>query len=1104
MQKNKKLILSLKNIHSELGSFYESALQILQNKNIPNKLQAAAYCIRELLTRLPNHFDSSLLKTNKKISTEFKPLIELWENLNIKNFLNILPQSGNWEPEQISSIKIFLDRFNQLVINDKEIKATRREHAAQFIKRQNEQYSSEHLPDSHIDYLGKAFYVFSEYFNKVLHSPCSDTDEGAFRIKLGELELYLIGLIEPNVKKTYDKIDKIILKEGESPNIDSIKNVLSLIHNKVSYDYFFDCLKSSHWLKPLKDAGVFISPPNIIQHNELIQTPSWGPSRYLVNIAEESPKEVSQIILTIPDTNNLKIYQDYVNAALKMPLDYAKTIVKKVIRFLNNPFCFYFANNLSEFAVFFLKNNCSQKALEIYSRLFDIEDSGDNYGRYKHFFTNDWEYNEKLNLIYSNMKTPEEKLDLFRLICIQLKKCIEFDCFNKNSFVDHSSSWRQEISKSNNHDDIKNTLTNWVVKLSEELFLSHEEEIVDLLITESFPIFTRVALHLLQDKLESNDFILDLLQKEKYYASLDMWHEYALLLQKAFPSWEQKKQESFLYFVSQIQTYEKKEQNEVIKYRIYYLIKDYLHGEIKNKFEFMRQKYGDIKEPTFLIYLYSESVSLEALIPITQEEFDEKNIEERLRYLLNWEPKEKHTRYDDKAGLYHLLKNSIKSLSNEYIEHIDLLKIEEEQFIIAVIYGFEDSLLENLMHWKSLINYLKWAINNNSSKKNVKLTEIRMAACRLLNKGLSSNNIGIDFSLKNDLWFVINHCLKDSDPLLSSEKTIQTDDSDFYHKAINSVRSKALECSILYGLWCLKNLGIPKGEGKKELLPELFQTLEYFLNYKNEQSLAVHSIYGRWLPWLYLLDKHWTCDNLSKILPHTQNNLNRYNSAWHTYLLYIQPYDEMFNYIEKEYDYAVNQLSSDSTDKTSIRLVNELIVFYLRGTIESLESEIFNNLYKKNNIELFKEIISFTGRFSTEYCEEKAISIWEKTLLKCEELDQYVPLTEFGYWTALDFLNDEWILDQIIIVLSKAKYIHPEHFIIDRLCKAYKKHSLKVTEVLNLIVSNKLIHSGFNMWSSGFETLIPELLTTESIIETKSLINKLLLLGLKQFEKFIQ
>ncbi|SPX61205.1 hypothetical protein [Legionella feeleii] len=641
MKKNKKLILSLQSIHSELGSFYESALQILQNKNIPNKLQAAAYCIRELLTRLPNHFDSSLLKTNKKISTEFRPLIELWENLNIKNFLNIVPQTDNWEPEQISSIKIFLDRFNQLVINDKDIKATRREHAFQFIQKQNEQYSSEHLPDSHIDYLGKAFYVFSEYFNKVLHSPCSDTDEGAFTIKLGELELYLTGLIEPNVKETYAKIDKSILEAGETPNIENIKSILNLIHNKVSYDYFFDCLKSSYWLKPLNDAGVFKSPSNVSQYNEFIRVPSWGPSRYLVNIAEESPKEVSQIILTIPDTNNLKIHQDYVNAALKMPLDYAKTIVKKAIRFLNNPFCFYFANNLAEFAVFFLKNNCSEKAIEICFRLFDIKDSSNAYGRYKHFFTNDWEYNEKLNLIYSNMKTSEEKLNLFRLICLQLKKCLELDCFDKNSFVDHSSSWRQEIDKSNDLDNIKDTLTNWLVKLSEELLLSHEEEIVDLLISEPFPIFARVALYLLQDKPESNDYTFDLLQKEKYYTSLDMWHDYALLLQKAFPSWEQKKQESFLCFVSKIQIYEKKEQNEVIKYRIYYLIKDYLQGEIKSEFELMRQKYGDRKEPTFLIYLSSEAVSLEDLIPITQEEFDEKNLEERLKYLLNWEPKEK-------------------------------------------------------------------------------------------------------------------------------------------------------------------------------------------------------------------------------------------------------------------------------------------------------------------------------------------------------------------------------------------------------------------------------------------------------------------------------
>lgn len=804
--------------------------------------------------------------------------------------------------------------------------------------------------------------------------------------------------------------------------------------------------------------------------------------------------------MAIPDNNNLRVYEDYINAAIEMPLNEARTIIKKVIRFLDNAYSFNFSNKLCELVTFLLKEKCSEKAFKICYRLFDIQDSGDNYNRYKHFFTNNWEYNEKLTLIYSHLEEPQEKLQFFRLICIQLRNCIEieYDCIEKNTFVDYSSSWRQEIHKYHHVDDIKNTLVDWLIKISEELILSHKEEIFSILVEQPYPVFIRIKLYLLRDKVDAIDHIFETLQEEKYIRSIDMWHEYAILLQKIFPRLEQKKQKLFLSFISKIKPREKEEQSKFIKYRVYYLIKDFLKGKTKKDFELMHQNHGDIEEPTFLVYFYSSSVSLEDLKPISLEEFNEKNIAERIQYISNWKPQKEHLSYENKPGLYSLLKDSIKLLSNEYISHIKLLKIEDEQFISAVIQGFESSILDyELLSWKQLIKYLNWATEN---KNLAELTEIRMAACRLLEKGFSSNNVKIPFSLRNDIWFVINNSLKDSYPSPDSEKTRANDDFDFYHSAINSVRSRTLECSILYGLWCMRNMGIAPGESKKEIYPELFQALEYHLDLKKEQSLAVHSIYGRWLPWLYLLDKQWTFKNLSKIFPASKSKLKIRKSAWETYLLYVEPYNEIFNFIEKEYIYAVKQLSSDSADKASLRLIDELIVFLLRGTISSIESDIFNILYKKDNLELLKEIICLTGRITQEHSKDKAISIWNKTLSKCDELGQYTPLSKFGQWASLDFIDDEWLLDQIKTVLNKAKFIHSEHLVTDRLYQVCELHPIKVAEILDVVVSNKLIYQEFNMWRSGFDALIPILLNTKAKKETMAIINKLLLLGLVVFK----
>ena len=106
--------------------------------------------------------------------------------------------------------------------------------------------------------------------------------------------------------------------------------------------------RDPYWLKPLKEADVFKNPSDIIQHEDWIEIPSWGPSQYLVKIAKQFPVEVSKIIQLIPETCNFKIYEDYIDAALEMPLDQAKTIVKKIMRFLSNPFQFNISNKLCE------------------------------------------------------------------------------------------------------------------------------------------------------------------------------------------------------------------------------------------------------------------------------------------------------------------------------------------------------------------------------------------------------------------------------------------------------------------------------------------------------------------------------------------------------------------------------------------------------------------------------------------------------------------------------------------------------------------------------------------------------------------------------------
>jgi hypothetical protein len=51
-------------------------------------------------------------------------------------------------------------------------------------------------------------------------------------------------------------------------------------------------------------------------------------------------------------------------------------------------------------------------------------------------------------------------------------------------------------------------------------------------------------------------------------------------------------------------------------------------------------------------------------------------------------------------------------------------------------------------------------------------------------------------------------------------------------------------------------------------LPEVKEVLDKHLDKDHEPSLAIRSVYGRWLPWLVLLDSSWvkeTYPNFSRL-----------------------------------------------------------------------------------------------------------------------------------------------------------------------------------------------------------------------------------------------
>ncbi len=98
-----------------------------------------------------------------------------------------------------------------------------------------------------------------------------------------------------------------------------IEKVLASVKKETDRQYFFSRLNNPLWVGPLRERGYFNNPPGMKQlPGGYVQYQRWAELGYLVTIAEEVPDQVVEIILSLPKTDNPRVYEDFLSIALKL------------------------------------------------------------------------------------------------------------------------------------------------------------------------------------------------------------------------------------------------------------------------------------------------------------------------------------------------------------------------------------------------------------------------------------------------------------------------------------------------------------------------------------------------------------------------------------------------------------------------------------------------------------------------------------------------------------------------------------------------------------------------------------------------------------------
>jgi len=193
----------------QLAGMYFGALSVLRQRENPDFLALAAHGIRELMEKLPGHFDLPLRSKAYSLGNEVNQLDGQW----LKTLANTACRGvGGWGGQIDRSIGTFLGTLEGFFERYRQSRPTRRQERVGLFRRLDPRGLP--LPDVIEDSWVKQWDDLNGFFQGVAHhTRATSVDE--FSARLAHLEQFLVDRLRPRTFEDHTALDQLI-REGEA------------------------------------------------------------------------------------------------------------------------------------------------------------------------------------------------------------------------------------------------------------------------------------------------------------------------------------------------------------------------------------------------------------------------------------------------------------------------------------------------------------------------------------------------------------------------------------------------------------------------------------------------------------------------------------------------------------------------------------------------------------------------------------------------------------------------------------------------------------------------------------------------------------------------
>jgi hypothetical protein len=893
------------------------------------------------------------------------------------------------------------------------------------------------------------------------------------------------------------------MRSWAPPTADELDRLAVLCARPEGRTYFFDRLENPNWVRDLAKRQFFANPPDPVPAEEpgSMRFPPWPEGRYLTRVAAEAPAAVASVLQNIPVSENPAVTELLFKALANLPDDHITRLGGKAREWVAAPFADYFADEAGAAALRLIASGATRSALRLAAQLLEVrpdprlaEKASTRHSPVRASpeavaRVSKWNYDRVMARLVGPM-VDATGLKAIRLLARLLEDALRLSRWqDEEGRDDYSYIWRPTIEdhEQNLDSDIKGALVTAVRDASIHHVTRNPDELeatIRLLESRS-TVLRRIALHVLASITNGLELASARMTDRDLFDDHRVRHEYAALLRARFGELGGAGQSEILSWIEAGPDFDEYRQrrtasdvapptaDEVASYADhwrrdrYSFIEDSLDHDARARY---RELVGSIGEPEHADFVSWSSSWTGPESPATAEELSKRSVGEVIDYLRRWRP-------DDDTG--HVFGPSIQGLGQVFRELVarrptDFAEVApnlidlDPTYVREFFSGLESALREGvIVAWMGPLE-LALEVVQYPFEPDIEVPDrdrdpgwkwCRGQIGSVLRSGLTDKSNRVPFDLRSTAWEVIRRLTEDSNPSAEHEARYGAN-RDPLTLSINTNRGTAMHAVVEYALWCrreLESLGEDVSPGF-ELMPEAAEVLDRHLHPEVEASLAVRAVYGRWLPWLLLLDESWTIDRLPLLFPY-QDNQALAEAVWDTYIAWCPPYDSVFRALEEQYRAAIDRVPSNRKagwldhDSVDAKLGQHLATLYWRRVIDR---EVLEGYFARADDQLAAVVMGFVGRALLNTPGELSASVAERMKVLWEwrfsetaphPEEHVLELRAFGTWFASGKFDDGWALDALARSAELAGTPTLGHLVAERLAKVSEHHPVDAVRV---------------------------------------------------------